>query len=404
MTPRPWPLLRLVALLSWCILSTAGFAAEPAPAARPLPDEAACAAFGQQLAALLDDGKIDDVLKLLDPSAFVARVTPGLGFTEQEAREFQKGALRAMPDTMKRQFAPFDNVHFVRVETAGPERRVLLRLRALNGGTFNYVAFTCESRAPGSMVWVDLFNAMLGDSASQSVHRMALPAIATSKKNLLPGLSPTESTYALHFPAIVRIGELAQAGKNAEAWLICEQLPPVVQNERSVLLLRLQVAQAVDEKKTQGVIDDWEKTFPGDPTLHFLLIDRSRQDKDYAAALRHLEAFSKSLGGDAYLQVTAAYLLSEAGRYDEARQRCRAAQAAEPGLLAALAALLTISLQSQSYTETASLLEEFQTRVPALDLKKFTSTEDYAGFRSSPVYRDWLDRREGRLAPPVHAK
>jgi tetratricopeptide (TPR) repeat protein len=381
---------RVLAVLSFCFAALVSFAAESEPKAKPapLPSEEACAAFGQKLAELLDGGQAAEVTAQLDKAALIARITPGLGFTATESRDFSAGLLNTLPASMQRQFESFSSAKFLRVQTVGGDRRALLRLVSSEGGA-SYLAFICAERGAGKLVWVDVFNYTSGESVSQATRRTTLPLIAESKKNALQQLISSESAFVTNFPAVMQATRLFQSSKIPESWAVTEKLPPEVRKDRTVLMLRLQLAQSLDDEKYLAVIKDWQAAFPNDATLDFISIDGDILRKDYAGAVKHVDSFAKRIGGDPYLDALAANVLFMAERYDEARKRARAALAAEPSLTDAFEALLNISLKTKNYAETVSLFEELHAQLPGLNLEEIAASDDYADFRLSRAYRDW---------------
>ncbi len=381
-----------VSVAFWlCLVALVSFAAEPT--STKLPDEAECATFGRSLAEMLRDGKVDEVIRLLDANVLVDRTLDGISFDGAGAREFRAGMTESMPKTFKTQFAGITDARFLRVQTVGKDRRALVRTITENGGA-SYMAFVCTRRGAGPIMWGDVFQYTSGESISESARRTALPLIAEGKKNAVLKLVTSESAYVANFPSIARATQLFQSGKLVEAWAITEKLPPEVQKDRGVLLLRLRLGQAIDDTKYLRVINEWKAAFPADAALEFISVDGDILRKDYTSALAHLEAFSKQIGGDPYLDYLAANILVGAERYDEARKRARLALAGQDDLNDAFDTLLQITLRTKNYAETVSLLTELRARHPEINFEGITSDPDYAEFRLSRAYRDWAAKKK----------
>ncbi len=384
-----------------------GGAARAADSSRPpaanAPAEEDCATFGRQLAALLNRGEGEAALQLLDQFALLDRIANGLGFSAPEEADFRAGLFKTLPAALKQQFATFSQTKFVRIQNVGGHRRALLRLTT-DDGAVNYIGFVCTRRGTGPVRWADMFIYLSGELLSETTRRTALPLIAQSRKGILDRLTGTESAMVRYFPAIQRATQLMQGGKRIEAWAECEKLPEALKVDRTVLLLRMRIAQGIDDIKYLRVIDQWRTAFPDDPTLEFISVDGAFLRKDYAAALGHVDAFARQLGGDAYLDFLAANALLMAERYPEARARARAALAVEPGLTSAFDSLLTISLKSRNYSETVAVLEELRTAFPGIDLSAITSDESYAEFRLSTAYLAWSARQKEPSLPASSKK
>lgn len=390
-----------LALLGLALAAPVVLAADSAaPAATPLstqPTEAECAELGRTLAGLIAEGKADDVIALLDRPALAGRTVEGLGLDEAGARDFRAGLLQNVPAALKREYASMTAAHFVRVQTVGADRRALLRLLQQDGGA-SYIAFVGIRRPGEAVKWCDAFSYTGGETISQSARRTVLPFLQEAKKNSLQKLIGSDSAVVTYYATITSATRLFQNGKPVEAWTACEKLPAEVQKDRTVLVLRLRIAQALDEAKYLRVINEWKAAFPSDPTLDFISIDGDLLRKDYAAALGHVESFARQIGGDAYLDFLAANVLMLAERYDEARKRARLALADNSGVNDAYDTLLTISLKSKNFAETAAVLTELRTRFPALDLSAVAGSEEYAEFRLSRAYREWVAQNKTPVA------
>ncbi len=353
------------------------------------PDAAAAEEFGQNLAALLNTQKVDEVIGLLDKALLAGRATAGLGFTSAENREFVRSLPTTLGPVLTQQFSDYRSAQFLRIQTVGAERRVLIRVRSARGGNVNYLAFVCVRRGTEAPVWIDAFSYASGESISEQLRRNLLPAVAESKKNGLARLSGPEAAYASHHAAIKQVNALFERDQNSEAWEASEKLPAEARKIRFVLLLRVMIAESLDEAKYHQAVDEWLAALPDDPTRDFILIEGALMRKDYPAALRHIDAFARQIGGDAHLDLLAANALIESGRYDDARARARAALTVEPRSLPAFVALSTISLRTKNFADTISVLESLRTQFPQINLDVLLADPDYEEFRGSALYRDW---------------
>lgn len=401
--------LSLAALLALAALlpSPARAAAAPPGLVPPLPtsvpSEADCAAFGRELADLLQNGKSGDAIRLLDQDALIARTLAGLDLPVGVARGFSGGLKASLPASLQQQFSGFATAHFLRVQNVGDDRRALVRLLS-NDSAASYVAFVCVRRGTAPLQWSDAFTYTTGETISQSARRTALPLIIEANKSVVQKWTSTESGLAAHFETITQANRLLQSGKIVDAWALCEKLPPDVQKDRTVLILRLRLAQAIDEAKYLRVIGEWQATFPNDATLDFISVDGDILRKDYAAALAHAESFAKRIGGDPYLDLLAANILSMSQRYDEARVRARAALAADATLTDAFDTLLMISLKTHNFAETVTLLEQVRAAHPSVDFNNIATDPDYAEFRLSRAYLDWTAKKKASapITVPAH--
>jgi hypothetical protein len=358
------------------------------------PSDEECTAFGRQLAELVATGRGQELVNLLDRTELLNRIVTGMGMSESDERDFRQGMSEGITGNLSKQYATFTSARFLRLQKVDNETRALVRMVSEEGAA-NYTAFICFRGPNGALRWADAYPYLSGQTMAQSSRQAALPLIAQSKKGLLERLTQTESAYVTNFSKIHQASQALQTGDAARVWKLCETFPAELQKDRTVLILRLRAAQALDDAKYLKVIGDWESAFPNDSTLDFVSIDGAILRKDYPAALKHVTAFSKQIGGDTYLDYLTANVLVMAKRYDEARKTARAVLVAEPTLTEAFDTLLSISLETKNHVETVSVLDEIQQRFPTIDLEKqVVATEPYAEFRLSKAHQEWVAGRK----------
>jgi hypothetical protein len=371
-----------------------------AAAAAESPSEAECIAFGQKIAALLDSGKTQEAVDLLDRARLLARITDGLGLNQEMELSFRQGVLKNLSTGLVRQFNGFTDARFLRLQSLGGETRALVRLISEEGAV-SYIAFICARDREGATRWVDAYLYIAGATFSEAMRNTALPMVAEMKKGVMEKITTKQDAFAANMGKIQQATLALQKGAHAEALAICDKMPREVQLNRVVLVLRLRAAQPLEELKYLAVIKDWEAAFPNDSTLDFISIDGDIMRKDYPAALKHIAAFGKQIGGDAYLDYLSSNVLLMAEKFDEARAVARKALKDEPLLFGTYDTLLTVSLKTKNYAETISILEEFGARFPTADIKKdMVSGDEYAAFRKSPEYLAWTKSKPAEAKAP----
>jgi tetratricopeptide (TPR) repeat protein len=363
-------------------------AATPSP---PLTDEE-CAAFGKQLASWLSTHDLEALEQSFDPLALLDRVMDGLDLSEKDADDFRAGALGEVKDGLIRQFGQVKKAQFLRVVQRPGGKRVLVRVH-LKGG-INYFEFVCARRASGKLKWVDMFIYITGDMMSNTIRTAALPMIAEMKKGILERLTGSESSYVEHLPEIQRAMGLLRDGKPAEAAPILKALPAEMQTNRSVLMLRLQVAQAVSESDYLKVIQDWETAYPNDSALALISIDGDVMRKNFTGAIAHVDVLDRLVGGDPYLNCIRGNIYFAAKNYVMVKRTANAALQADPHLAAAYDVLLNTSLAEEDFDETARILERFERAYPYVDMARAVKgAPTYSKFLLSPAYAEWIEQR-----------
>lgn len=365
-----------------------------------LPTDAECTAFGQKLAGLFDTGKAAEAVDLLDRVRFAARVTVGLGLSQEDELLFKQGLLKNLSGNLAQQFGTFTKARFLRLQKLNGETRALVRLVS-NDGAASYTSFICVLDRTKALRWSDAYLYIAGSTLSEATRTTALPLIAEMKKSRLEKITTKENAFAANIGKIQQASAAMQKGENSSALAICDQLPRDVQLHRMVLILRLRAAQPLAEAKYLKVIQDWQGAYPNDPTLDFISIDGAVIRKDYPAALQHIAAFGKQIGGDTYLDYLSGNVLFLAEKFDEARVVARKVLTDEPSLVGAYDTLLGISLKTKRYAETIAVLEDFQTHYPAVDVKQeMVSGDEFSDFRRSPEFLAWTKSKPADKAIP----
>jgi tetratricopeptide (TPR) repeat protein len=371
------------------------------PAAPTAPTEAESEEYGRRLAGCFTEGEVATLVEQLDTDAFLERVTTGLGFNPEELQGFRKGMTEGLGPKLEHQFATFTEGRFLRLQEAGGEKRPLVRVLSAEGAV-NYFAFSVHKDGDGRLRWSDCFIYLAGETMSESSRRTVLPLLGQMRKGVLGFLNPEEAAYAQAFPQVHKASQLMQTGRLVEAWHLIEPLPDSVKQDRTVLMIRLQLAQSIDDTKYLRVIQDWEKAFPDDASLDLIAIDGDFMRKDYRACLRRVASLDRRVGGDPYLHLLAANLHLELGEYDEARRQARQVLAEEETLYGAYDTLLGASLRRRQYDETVAELDEFAAKFPNVDVDaEIVQGDDAFGdFRRTPEYQAW---QAARRAPSAAA-
>lgn len=366
------------------------------------PSAEECAEFGHWVVEVFDAKEFGELTKRFNALAFARLITKDLGFSDNEILEMSAGVRRTIGGNMEADLKTFEEAHFVRVQEKDGQRRALIRFTRADGAV-NYMAFIC-TRTEGGMTWTDFFTYLTGEPASAASRRLLLPIAAEMKKTMLQKLTSSESAMLKNIPAMQRGLALIRQQKPAEALEVFRKLPAELRKEKSILLLEMRAAQALDEKEYLQTLETIAKAFPNDATMDFVLFDGEIMRKDFPVALRRLASFEKELGGDAHLHFLRANVHIMQEDWAAAKRSARAALADEPTHFSSYDVLIQVSLNEKKYSEVADVLTEIETRFPAMDMHKGIQDDDaYADFRKSPAYTEWTAARAKR-APELLRK
>jgi predicted Zn-dependent protease len=179
-----------------------------------------------------------------------------------------------------------------------------------------------------------------------------------------------------------------KSGQSEQALAEYAKLPQKLQEMKMTQLLRIMAAYGVDEMQYLAAIEEYERLFPGDPSVDLIAIDGFVLRKEWQAAHDAIDRLDQALGGDPYLQVMHGGTHVLAGDYQRALERAQTVLAADPRDEQAHWLLVNISLARKDHAETARLLAKLRDEL-RLEIADLTQLPEYADFVRSPEYDEW---------------
>jgi len=361
-----------------------------APAAQS--DAEAFREFAQQIESAAQRADQPFFDRMFDRDATLALAMNGLDGPPALAEEFRSvekaswSFAQGFLGQIRRGVATY---RFLRLRT-GPSGRpqALFRLMANEGGaTFHEYALR---RDASGVKAVDFYLYSSGEWKADSLRRNWLSALSEAGiATRLTRLAGVENETVKHAPEIQRIVKLDAAGQTAEALAALLKLPPSVQSDRNLLVIRMSVAQKAGERESSEAVDAFARQFPNDPSLNLLQIDIFAARKQYDQALAAIERLRQATGGDAYLDHLTATVSYLKGDRAAARAAAQKAIAREPSFANAHLLLLRLALEARDHAETARLLRGYGPYTPASSIAGLMSTPDFAEFVRSDEHTRW---------------
>ncbi len=281
-------------------------------------------------------------------------------------------------------------VRFLRAHQVDGGQRVLVRY--LGEGGVNYIDYLVRDDPSGQTRIIDNYSFGTGELFSQTMRGIILPALhadqGAAMRRLLGRDDATVEAYA-RMPEIV---QQVRAGRHAEAMATIESLPPEVRDNRALMLLRVQCAQALDEKKYLEVIDLLEQRFAGTDQLALVRMDGHILRQNWPLAITCIDKLELALGGDWYLRGMSAMFRAQAGDMAGSALAAREALAGEPETQAIWFSVLSASLFRDDHDETARIMTEMEQRFQ-LEFNAIDDTPEYARFTASDACARWRAAR-----------
>lgn len=363
----------------------------PAKTAGGLPEEFAKFATDFKVAAHSEDPK--QYAALIDWDTVLTAAMAGIDLPEPSrtriAREFQDQVAKTGGDFAARivgELASGGRYDLVRFHLVDGKPRALFRMVGTEEG-LEYHDVSLYRHADGKLRAGEILDLSAGETLSTIVRRSILPMAVNDSKDALNKLSTADHTFVANLHALQTVYSAIQEKNFAEALAQYGKLPAEVKRDRHLLLLRLRIAQSVDEKTAAATLADVRREIPSDACVDLNSLDWCMQRKDFPQARAAIARIEKAVEGDPFLNTIRARMLLDEGKTAEARRMFEETIAASPEIENAYWGLLEILVAEKKYAETAKLLKIVATRFDA-DLTTLAELPPYAEFVKTIQYRD----------------
>ena len=378
----------------------------PADVSAPAISEEECRRFAGSVIKAVDDADQAALNRLIDEKAILETMAAGLNIREQVRADLYAGIEKSLAEAggilvqVVQDSKKGGSFTLLRIRHAHGRQVLLFRLiHSDSSSGLNYLELVPRRERDGQIRVVDIYTFLAGEFVSASMRRAILPLVAEQSRSALSKLVLGEQDYVLDVRRIQEGNRLLKQGKPAEALEIYKSLRPGTRKQKNILLCQMRAAQeANDDREYAAVIDEIQRTFPGDPCVDFISIDGLLMRKEYNKAMEAVDRVDRSLGGDPYLNTLRAGICESRGDREGARRFIRRAIAEEPTLLDAHWSLVGLALEDKDHKGTLDALEEIHRRF-ALEFGDLTRLPEYADFVKSPQYREWLDYLSKHRSP-----
>lgn len=100
-----------------------------------------------------------------------------------------------------------------------------------------------------------------------------------------------------------KVQEVVITGDYQKANEIFQDLPAEIANQKAFQALKVQIAFKLDEKLYFETMDEYIKTFPNDPSIYLISIDKYLMGKEFDEAMAMVDSLDVSLYGDEFLDL-----------------------------------------------------------------------------------------------------
>jgi hypothetical protein len=373
----------------------AGTAATPAIVNQaPISDEER-QEYAQALVNAVESGDQAGFNALIDWDSIFATATAGLDAPKAQVAAWIRGMKTAMVQNSGYAGALIQNsksggrLDYLRTKLSHGQQMIVLRMIGPEGQGVNYIEFAASRGADQKIRATNFYPFIAGEFISDTIHRGMLPLAAAESRTFLDKLLTQEQDYVRDLPKLKPISDAILKGNKQDALRQIKDLRPGTKKEKSVLLIRIQAAQEIDESDYVATLEEYRTLFPNDPSLDLQSIDYYTLKRDFANVLKCIDRLDQSVGGDPYLNCIRASVAIERGDGAEARRLAKLTIDQEPSLQSPYFLLIDVSLKEKKYDETLAGLKQFHGAFGMI-LEDLPSVPEYAGFVKSPQYQEWL--------------
>lgn len=249
-------------------------------------------------------GEMWPVEEKIDQQAILNRATDGVEVPGvQTMREIFADSTQQswQSQGITRDFAG-SNFRFLRVRTFKNRSGLLFRSAGENN-TLNFFSFTIHQSGPRDYRITDIYTAGINEYTSETLRRTYLNLAASVLGEEGRRLTRDKGAFVDSLEEIAAISQKLKAGEYSQVLEACTALPPAVQNDRSVMLIRLEAAEHYSVTSRAEALEAWLKVFPDEMELPLKLADHYLTQERWDDAERVLSRLLDRTGGDARLQL-----------------------------------------------------------------------------------------------------
>ncbi len=354
-------------------------------------DEEDCIAAAELFTTAIQQGDLAGSLGFIDYAELVRRATANVAAPEKSKQSFIAGFLNQAPTgSLEQQIlkaAGDDSTYDVlRAHRVGNETRVWLRLGSTTEGLiYQDVVFYRNSN--GEAKAADMYNMTSGELMSQTIKRLYIMALAGNNLSALALITGEQSEFIKHIDAFKKLSQTASSQPD-EALRIYRDLPKSLQQNKVVMLMRIQAAGNANESDYMEAMQDFRNAYPDDPAVDIQSIDWHFLRGEFDDALAAIEAVDEVVGGDPFLDTYRANILAGKGDIEQASAYLDKALEVYPHHTDSHWTRISLTLQQSDFAATLKYLklmdESFEMQWG--DLREI---EEYAGFVASPYFQEW---------------
>lgn len=356
--------------------------------------------FLESLGTAVDEGKLADFNRHIDWERISAVASQGFQIPPKSKGKFlaefrdPQDEESGFSGQVIKSATTGGSYSLVKVHEVGRDVRALFRMVLPDDAGFNYHDYVI-GRVEGQLKVTDIYIYGSGELLSSMMRRAMIISAAHQGPEWLKGLQGRDLDMAKAGKVVKEYSD--RAGKqDAEGCLaLYAKLPPSVQKEKGVMLVRLYAATLMDDDSQQLALAELKKTDPRDFSGDLQCLPSYLTGQKYELFQKAITRLKKEVGGDPYLNVVLADMHVAQQDYATARKLLEEAIAADDSLIDAWWAMVTVCLREKNYKQAVKTLDKLATDFQ-VDVGDVTRNAEYADFVKSPEYQKWKQPKSAK--------
>jgi tetratricopeptide (TPR) repeat protein len=344
---------------------------------------------GEALAASFSQRRIGEMAltPLSLPAAKKKNAIAGFANTRKDAQ---------MPARIAEGIEGGGSYHLLRIHRTTDGWSALFRLLQSNGSC-NYHDLMLEDSGVGKPQVYDMYIFAAGERLSETVRNIFIPILSLEDPGILQRLFGVEKESIKYVgETLSKLPKLQSNGRHEEVVQAIESLPPAIKSTKAMQVQRIMATQHLNEELYSVAMEEYAKSFPQDPSLHLINIDRYLLAKRIDDCINSIDKLEAALGThDAWLNALRASVYLQSDKLTEAQQQIKQALEGEPALQQAWWIGVSIALTSKDYDTVVIYLQKIE-RLFNIEFSDLTTLPDYADFVKTPQYQQWLSRSKSQ--------
>ena len=268
------------------------------------------------------------------------------------------------------------------------ETRPLFRLLLPNFGGVNYHELIVARDATGEPRISDIYVHLSGELISQTIRRLVLPAYAAENRGLWARLTGSEAALVRNFSILEKINKRKEAKDFQEAYRLISTLPPQLQKNKTVMVMKFVIAQHLGVEEYSKVVHELETAFPDDPAKDFRSIDLYAPQENHQKVVEAVDRLIAA-NGDPYLNFLKLDSLVSLGRIRDGLAALEEARTAGVETLDAHWMELGFMIRTKDHATTARMLDKI-TATFGIEFSDLSQVAEYADFVASAEGQAWM--------------